>query len=464
MISVDDNSDIVGYRFHPTDKELVDHYLWNKILDRDSLVQAIKEVDSLFNRDPWELPGCSKIQSADQVWYFFSRREDNKRVKRTTDTGFWKMTGKPRNVKGKKGCAQKKSLVFYEGRNPNAKWTPWVIHEYTFTSTVLDNKEHIFLCKLKKREDEKANPSPTESCQPIQLADEEIPDNSIMFNPDEMLATLEELDGRHELHEPDNLFSLSKRPDRGHGLQVSDNLFSMAKQLLMHEHQLPCEEFTRLYDFSGSYDELPHLSNSEEQNDESWIRYLTDEAELYPDGRSSGLVLGNEDCNLPLVDTSMTCPGESSRKRPRSEDGVPCRAIYEQVLSDSTMLDKHSGSKKFQASAMIDVPNVTLAAVKHDPHGREGMVSAHNESWEMDAPAVESVVDLHCTVRATRFNNPHYQEESCQNSLEQKDDPKRIAKRGKFCRKIFSQDKVRESTCINWKPNSSPALRKMFSK
>ena len=46
----------MGYRFHPTDKELVDHYLWNKILDRDSLVQAIKEVDGIFNKDPWELP------------------------------------------------------------------------------------------------------------------------------------------------------------------------------------------------------------------------------------------------------------------------------------------------------------------------------------------------------------------------------------------------------------------------
>lgn len=90
------------------------------------------------------IEGWPEIQSADQVWYFFSRRGDNKRVKRTTGKGFWKVTGKSRKVKGKKGCAAKKSLVFYEGRAANAKWTPWVIHEYTFTSTFPDNKVYSF--------------------------------------------------------------------------------------------------------------------------------------------------------------------------------------------------------------------------------------------------------------------------------------------------------------------------------
>ena len=127
-----------------------------------------------------------------------------------------------------------------------------------------------------------------------------------MFIPDEMLATLEEPDGRGE----------------------AENNFSHAKQLLMHEDQMPsCEEFEHLYDFSGSYDGVQHLSNSNEQNDESWIKYLVDDDEFYPDERSNEQVVENEGCNLPLVDTSMTCPGESSRKRSRFEDGELCRAI-----------------------------------------------------------------------------------------------------------------------------------------
>ncbi|XWS31953.1 hypothetical protein CRYUN_Cryun23aG0119700 [Craigia yunnanensis] len=450
--SINSNSDIVGYRFHPTDKELVDHYLWNKILDRDSLVQAIKEVDGLFNKDPRELPRYSEIKSADQVWYFFSRRQDNKRVSRTTDKGFWKVTGKARNVKGKRGSAVKKTLVFYEGRTPNAKWTPWVIHEYTFTSTVLDNKEGIFLCKLKNKEDEKADTSSSESCQPSQVADNEIPENSTMFNPDEMLATLEEPDGRDE----------------------AENNFSHAEQLLMHENQMPsCEKFKHLYDFSGSYDGVQHLSNSNEQNDESWIEYLVDDDELYPDERSNEQVVENEGCYLPLVVTSMTCPGESSRKRSRFEDGELCGAIeneecqatYEQVVSPSSMPDEHAGSKKHQAMAMVNAPNVTLTAVEHDPHGRERMLSVHNESREMDAPSADLAVDLHCVVRvalaesldysfATRFHNPRYQKERSQNLIEQEDDPKRMTKQGKFSGKIVSRDKAidvkQHATAVNF--------------
>ncbi|KAK6239620.1 hypothetical protein QUC31_005089 [Theobroma cacao] len=298
MGSISSNSDIVGYRFHPTDKELVDHYLWNKILDRDSLVHAIKEVDGLCRKDPWELPRLSKIKSADQVWYFFSRRKDNKRVKRTTDNGFWKVTGKTRDVKGKRGSAIKKTLVFFQGRGPNAKWTPWVMHEYIFTSTVLDNKEGIFLCKLKNKEDEKADTSRSEVCEPSQVADDGIPENSAMFDPDVMLATLEEPDGREE----------------------ADNNLSPSPQPMMREEQVPsCVDSAYLYEFSGGHCGFQHLFNSNEQSDDSWTKYLVDSDEVYRDE--------NEGCSLPSVYMRMTCPGECSRKRSRFENGGPCGAI-----------------------------------------------------------------------------------------------------------------------------------------
>ncbi|EOX95535.1 Uncharacterized protein TCM_005010 isoform 1 [Theobroma cacao] len=432
MGSISSNSDIVGYRFHPTDKELVDHYLWNKILDRDSLVHAIKEVDGLCRKDPWELPRLSKIKSADQVWYFFSRRKDNKRVKRTTDNGFWKVTGKTRDVKGKRGSAIKKTLVFFQGRGPNAKWTPWVMHEYIFTSTVLDNKEGIFLCKLKNKEDEKADTSRSEVCEPSQVADDGIPENSAMFDPDVMLATLEEPDGREE----------------------ADNNLSPSPQPMMREEQVPsCVDSAYLYEFSGGHCGFQHLFNSNEQSDDSWTKYLVDSDEVYRDE--------NEGCSLPSVYMRMTCPGECSRKRSRFENGGPCGAIeneecqatYEQVVSASSMLDEHSGSKKFQAMAMVNAPNETLTSVEHDPHGRERMLAIHNESREMDAPSGDSAVDLHCIFHVAlaesvdysyaRFDNPQYQERS-QNLIEQEDDPIRITKQGKFSVKTVSLDKARD--------------------
>jgi hypothetical protein len=45
-----------GFRFHPTDEELVIHYLKKKANSAPLPVAIIAEVD-LYKFDPWELPG-----------------------------------------------------------------------------------------------------------------------------------------------------------------------------------------------------------------------------------------------------------------------------------------------------------------------------------------------------------------------------------------------------------------------
>lgn len=45
-----------GFRFHPTDEELVVHYLKKKAAAAPLPVSIIAEVD-LYKFDPWELPG-----------------------------------------------------------------------------------------------------------------------------------------------------------------------------------------------------------------------------------------------------------------------------------------------------------------------------------------------------------------------------------------------------------------------
>lgn len=45
-----------GFRFHPTDEELITYYLLKKVLDHTFSGRAITEVD-LNKCEPWELPG-----------------------------------------------------------------------------------------------------------------------------------------------------------------------------------------------------------------------------------------------------------------------------------------------------------------------------------------------------------------------------------------------------------------------
>lgn len=45
-----------GFRFHPTDEELITYYLVNKISDATFTGRAIGDVD-LNKSEPWDLPG-----------------------------------------------------------------------------------------------------------------------------------------------------------------------------------------------------------------------------------------------------------------------------------------------------------------------------------------------------------------------------------------------------------------------
>lgn len=44
-----------GFRFHPTDEELVGFYLRRKVENKPITLQLIKQID-IYKYDPWELP------------------------------------------------------------------------------------------------------------------------------------------------------------------------------------------------------------------------------------------------------------------------------------------------------------------------------------------------------------------------------------------------------------------------
>lgn len=47
-----------GFRFHPTDEELVDYYLRKKIASKRIDLDVIKDID-LYRIEPWDLQGAS---------------------------------------------------------------------------------------------------------------------------------------------------------------------------------------------------------------------------------------------------------------------------------------------------------------------------------------------------------------------------------------------------------------------
>ncbi|XP_076934646.1 NAC domain-containing protein 17-like [Bidens hawaiensis] len=148
-----------GFRFHPTDEELVLFYLKRKICRRSIQMDIIAEVD-VYKWDPEELPGLSKLKTGDRQWFFFSPRDrkypNGGRSSRATRNGYWKATGKDRIIKRKtSSVGNKKTLVYYRGRAPSGIRTDWVMHEYTLDEEELKRcpsaQEHYVLSKIFKK-------------------------------------------------------------------------------------------------------------------------------------------------------------------------------------------------------------------------------------------------------------------------------------------------------------------------
>ncbi|KAL6005331.1 hypothetical protein ACLOJK_005896 [Asimina triloba] len=152
-----------GFRFFPTEEELVGFYLRNKLdRRREEDLERIIPVLDVFSRDPWDLQSMSgeRCMADGEQWFYFSpmqaREAQGGRPNRITASGYWKATGSPGNVFSEnRFIGLKKTMVFYEGRAPTGKKTKWKLNEYravdeaSTTSTGVPQLRHEFsLCRL----------------------------------------------------------------------------------------------------------------------------------------------------------------------------------------------------------------------------------------------------------------------------------------------------------------------------
>lgn len=147
--------ELPGFRFHPTEEELLDFYLKNMIFGKKMHHDIIGYLN-IYRYDPWDLPGLAKI--GEREWYFFVPRDrkhsNGGRPNRTTEHGFWKATGSDRKIvslsEPKRFIGLRKTLVFYQGRAPRGCKTDWIMNEYRLPDNCVLPKDMV-LCKIYRK-------------------------------------------------------------------------------------------------------------------------------------------------------------------------------------------------------------------------------------------------------------------------------------------------------------------------
>ncbi|XP_042479802.1 NAC domain-containing protein 83-like [Macadamia integrifolia] len=156
-----------GFRFSPSNKQLLLHYLTNRLSGRNLSSNEVKDFD-VYTKEPWLLPGANKKEC---VYFFVPWRKTSKdscKAERSAGKGFWRASTGDKDVRDnqKKLIGYLKQLTYHinyndnnnnnqqqESNNIKSKKMDWIMHEYKLTKS-----PEMTLCRIKYK-----TPSSTKS-------------------------------------------------------------------------------------------------------------------------------------------------------------------------------------------------------------------------------------------------------------------------------------------------------------
>ncbi|KAK6947377.1 NAC domain, partial [Dillenia turbinata] len=149
-----------GFRFKPSDQELIDYYLKNKVEGRPLPPNKIFNDDIYLGSPEYLLEKYKKIWSEGECYFFTPRNRKYKnghQPDRRALDGYWKATGSDKLITCGDTVGCKRSLVYYKGNTHHGNKTDWIMHEYTLRSDPIrigtsDKRlDDVVLCKIYKK-------------------------------------------------------------------------------------------------------------------------------------------------------------------------------------------------------------------------------------------------------------------------------------------------------------------------
>ncbi|KAK4476878.1 hypothetical protein RD792_016042 [Penstemon davidsonii] len=175
-----------GFRFYPTDEELVVHFLQRKATLLPCHPDVIPDLD-LYPYNPWDLDG--KAMAEGNKWYFYSRRTQS----RITGSGYWQSIGVEEAIYsgggGQKVIGMKKYCAFYIGEPSEGVQTNWIMQEYRLSDSTSTSRSSS------RRRNSKIDYSKWVICRVYERnCDNDDDDGTELSCMDEVFLSLDDLD------------------------------------------------------------------------------------------------------------------------------------------------------------------------------------------------------------------------------------------------------------------------------
>ncbi|KAG7555683.1 NAC domain superfamily [Arabidopsis suecica] len=133
----DEEEELVGFRFNPSEEELILDYLLPKLgFDQPKTIYLLEDKDEIYAKVPWRLKHTENGIFEPNEWFYFVKKT-NRKVKG------WKATGGLKDILSKKNgkvIGKKRNRSLYVGGEPSG----WTMTEYSS----IGNQNQL-LCHLK---------------------------------------------------------------------------------------------------------------------------------------------------------------------------------------------------------------------------------------------------------------------------------------------------------------------------
>ncbi|KAL0454402.1 UNVERIFIED_CONTAM: NAC domain-containing protein [Sesamum latifolium] len=172
-----------GFRFFPTDEELVVHFLHRKAQLLPCHPDVIPDLD-LYPYDPWDLDG--KAMAEGRKWYFYSRRTQS----RVTESGYWQSIGVEEAIFSSSSgqrIGMKKYCAFYIGEPSEGVKSNWIMQEYRLMDSSSTSRSS-------RRKNSKIDYSKWVVCRVYEKGDSDEDEGTDLSCLDEVFLSMDDLD------------------------------------------------------------------------------------------------------------------------------------------------------------------------------------------------------------------------------------------------------------------------------